>query len=126
MTEMSQEQLTIVEQLKSLGVFRKWKVKGTTYNSDKSDGSEWDIRLLIREPGLVVNIDITLDRGDDLYNVKGYLIRNSGVHIDEIYDGSGLFWEQLHEVVDRAMANAAKMKATGTIAQAVDELVKGE
>lgn len=110
MTEMNETQTILMEQLKSLAVFSKQKVERTVYNSDKSDGSTWDIRLCIREPGLVVNVDIGLDRAQDLYDVKGYLIRNMGVHIDEVYTGDGFFWDQLGDVVDEAVKNAREFE----------------
>jgi len=106
MEEMNETQTILVEQLKSLGVYSKRKVERTVYNSDKSDGSTWDIRLCIRESGLVVNVDIGLDRSQDLYNVRGYLIQNMGIHIDEVYSGDGFFWDQLGDIVDRVIANA--------------------
>ncbi|KKN06186.1 hypothetical protein LCGC14_1079930 [marine sediment metagenome] len=110
MTEMNETQTILMEQLKSLGVFSKQKVERTVYNSDKSDGSTWDIRLCIREPGLVVNVDIGFDRGQDLYDVKGHLIRNMGLHIDEVYSGEGFFWDQLGDIVDRAMTKAREFE----------------
>ncbi len=110
MTEMNETQTILMQQLKSLGVYSKQKVQRTVFNSNKSDGSTWDIRLCIREPGLVVNVDIGLDRGQYLYDVKGYLIRNSGLHIDEIYEGDGMFWDQLGDIVDRAVKNAREFE----------------
>lgn len=116
--KMSLVQSTLIEQLKSLNVYNKWKVKNTIYNTNKSEGSMWDLRLCIRDKGLVVNIDFTFDRGQDLYDVKAYLIRNS-IYVDKVYDVTGMFWDQLHEIVDRAMANAGKTKAMGTITEAL-------
>ncbi len=121
MTELTQVQDILIKQLRSLEVYRKWRITNTVVQSDesKSEGSEWDVRLCIRDKGLVVNFDITLDRGEDLYNVKAWLIR--GIEVDEAYSADGLFWDQFPDIIGYAMRDAAKKQAIGTIAKEVQE-----
>ena len=112
-------QSELIKQLRSLGVYRKWRITNTVVQSDesKSEESGWDVRLCIRDKGLVVNFDITFDRGQDLYNVKAWLIQ--GIDFAEAYSADGLFWDQFPDIIGYAMRDAAKLKATGTIKRTV-------
>ncbi len=64
------------------------------------------IRLCHRRGRRVVNIDITYNRGSDLYSVKAYLIRHSGLEVTTIYDESGFFWDQLDMVIGSVLRKA--------------------
>lgn len=120
MTELTLVQSELIKQLRSLGIYRKWNIKNTLVQGDegKTEEHDWDVRLCIRDKGLVVNFDITFDRGQDLYNVKAWLIRNH-VDVDEAYSAEGLFWNQFPDIIGYAMKDAGKMQALGTIAKAL-------
>lgn len=47
----------------------------------------------------IVNIDITYNRGSDLYDVKAYCVRNHGLDVQTIFDEEGFFWDQLNTVI---------------------------
>ena len=60
--------------------------------------SENTIRLCSRGRE-IVNIDITYNRGSDLYDIKAYRLRNHGLEVKTIYDEQGFFWDQLNEAI---------------------------
>jgi hypothetical protein len=33
-----------------------------------------------------------------------------GVHIDEVYEGNGMFWDQLGDIVDRVVKDAREFE----------------
>lgn len=94
MTKLNRVQQTLIEQLKvqNPSFLSEFNIKNIVL-MDKDR-----IRLCCRGKEKV-NIDISYNRGSDLYDIKAYRLRNYGLDVKTIYDQDGFFWDQLNEVI---------------------------
>ena len=94
MVELTEVQQTLLEQLRGLNMFfiSECNVK-TILAIDNG------LRLHTKNNGRVVNIDITYDYGNDLYDIKAYSVNSLKAECEQIADFTGVFFDQLHELI---------------------------
>jgi len=58
-----------------------------------------------------INFDIEYDSGEDLYNVNAYLIKNHGLDVEQLLFSSGVYCDQLAELLQQAHKKALELRA---------------
>lgn len=92
MTELTQVQHTLIEQLKGMNRFFI-----SDYNIKMILAIDNGLRLHTRTNGRVVNIDITYDGGKDQYDIKAWAVDGRKAETEQIADFSGVYFDQLHD-----------------------------
>lgn len=96
-TESKQVTQTIKEQILAGVDGERWnffRAVGVSKLLDMNDG-----RLRLHSARKHINIDITLDEGSDDYTIKAYKLKNRGLDIEVIKDISGIYCDQLTDIV---------------------------
>ena len=94
MIELTEVQQTLIEQLKEMNRFFI-----SEYNVKTILAIDNGLRLHTKNNGRVVNIDITYDYGNDLYDIKAYSVNSLKAECKQIADFTGIFFDQLHELI---------------------------
>jgi len=92
MVELTEVQQILIEQLKERNQFFivEYHIK-TILTIDNG------LRLYTKNNGRVINIDITYDSDNDLYDIKAYSVNSLKAECDQIAVFTGVFFDQLHE-----------------------------
>ena len=100
MVELTETQETLVNQLKRMNRFfiSEYGIK-IILTIDNG------LRLHTKNNGKVINIDITYNYGQDLYEIKAYKINSFKAECEQIADYEGVFFDQLHEIIRGILFN---------------------